>query len=119
MSQEYIERLEVSLVKAVEIPEPKKDPEVMETYGEAKESIEEREAAKAMNITMQDVESSNIRQVGYNRKAKQMRIQFTNGGLFQYKEVPNEVFDEMMASKSVGSYFSKNIRNIYSCVKLN
>lgn len=119
MSQEYIERLEVSLVKAVEIPEPKKDNEVMETYGEAKGNIAERDTAKAMNIKMQDVESSNIKQIGYDRKSQQMRIQFTNGGLFQYKEVPTEVFDEMMAAKSVGSYFSKNIRNVYSCVKLN
>jgi hypothetical protein len=118
---EYITRLETSLVKAVELPEPevKKDIEVMETYGEAKDNIKERNEAAAIDITMQDVKSSNVKQIGYDKNSKQLRVQFTNGGLFQYKEVPNEVNDELINAKSIGSYFSKNIRNVYSCVKLN
>jgi hypothetical protein len=119
MAKEYVARLETSLVKAVELPKPKEDAEVMETYGEAKDNIKERDEANALDIKMQDVESSNIRQLGYDKKTKQLRVQFTNGGLFQYKEIPIEVNDELMSAKSIGSYFSKNIRNAYSCVKLN
>lgn len=118
-NKDYTERLETSLVKAVELPEPKENIEVMETYGEAKGKIDDREAAKQVSIDMKDVESSNIRSMGYNSEVKQLRVVFTNGGIFQYKEIPKEVYEEMMASKSIGSFFSKNIRNNYVCVKLN
>lgn len=119
MGQEYVGRLENSLVKAVELPEPKKDTEVMETYTEAKENITEREEAKKLDIPMHDVESSNIRSMGYDKASKQLRVQFTNGGLFQYKEVLPELVSELKKSESIGSFFSKHIRTTHECVKLN
>ena len=120
MSQEYIERLEGSLVRAVEAPEEvKTDETVMGTYKEAKESIDERDAALRVVFDMKEIESSNIRCVGYSEHHKQLRIQFTNGGVYQYKDVPLETFVEMMNSKSAGAHFSKEIRNAYPCVKIN
>lgn len=119
MSQEYIERLEDSLVKSIELPTPKEDEQVMATYGEAKESITERDDAKRMMFEMHDVEASNIRCMGYNKTHQQLRVQFTNGGVYQYKNIPFEIYDEMIQSKAIGPHFSKNIRNVYECVKLN
>lgn len=118
MGKDYIERLEVSLVKAIELPEPKKDEEVVATYSEAKGCVDERETARAMEIEMKEVKSSNIKSIGYSRKHKQFRINFINGGLFQYKDVPEETFNELSKAESVGSFFSKNIRNNFKCIKL-
>jgi len=119
MGQDYTNRLESSLVKAVELPEPKEDVEVMETYTEAKGNITEREASKKISISMSDIKSSNIKCMGYSEKTQQLRVHFTNGGLFQYKDVPVDVYNEMMKADSIGSYFSKNIRTTFTCVKLN
>ena len=118
MGKDYTIRLETSLVKAVDLPKPKEDEEVMATYGEAKENIEERREAKLVVFEMKEVESSNIHSIGYNKDFEQLRIIFTNGGLYQYKGIKPEVYEEMMKSESVGSYFSKNIRNKCECVKL-
>ena len=119
MGLDYTGRLESSLVKAIDLPAPKEDAEVMETYAEAKGNLKERKAAKKLDITMNSVTSSNIREMGYHEESRQLRVLFTNGGLFQYKDVPPEVVSEMMKSDSVGSYFSKNIRTTFTCVKLN
>lgn len=116
---DYTGRLETSLVKAIDLPKPKEDTEVMETYAEAKGNITEREAAKKIDIVMLEVVSSNIKFMGYSKEMSQLRVQFTNGGLFQYKDVPEEAYKEMMKAESVGSHFSKHIRNDYECIKLN
>jgi hypothetical protein len=119
VGQDYTIRLETSIVKAIELPEPKKDVEVMETYGEAKENISERETAKSIDILMLPIDSSNIKYAGYNKEFKQLRIQFTNGGIFQYKDIPDDIYNELKNAESYGSYFSKNIRNVFKCVKIN
>jgi len=118
MSQKYIERLETSLVKVVETPESAKEPEIVDTYAEAKGNIKERKRAMREQIEMTPVKSTNIRFVGYDKETFQLRVQFTNGGLFQYSGVPEEVYDEMMNSESVGAYFSRNIRNAYPTINL-
>jgi hypothetical protein len=119
MGLDYTGRLETSLVKAIELPKPKEDAEVMETYTEAKDNLTERKKARKIDIKMNEVESNNIREMGYHEESRQLRVLFTNGGLFQYKEVPPDVVSEMMKSDSVGSYFSKNVRTTFTCVKLN
>ena len=119
MSRDYTIRLENSLVKAVELPEPSADSTIMSTYAVAKGNITEREQASEIDIPMLSVESSNIKSVGYHYESKQFRILFTNGGLYHYKEVPSNLYDEMMQQESVSQFFSKHIRSNFECIKLN
>lgn len=118
MSQKYIERLETSLVKVVDKPESSDEPEIVETYTEAKGNIKQRKIAAKEEIEMLPVKSNNIKLAGYDKKSKQLRVQFTNGGLYQYTDVPQEVYNEMINAESAGVYFSKNIRNSYTSINL-
>lgn len=56
------------------------------------------------------VTSSNIRSIGYDRTAHTLEVEFHSGGVYQYQDVPEATYDELMASPSVGNYFHKNIR---------
>lgn len=64
------------------------------------------------------VSSSNISAVGYDADDQTLEIEFTNGGVYQYANVPGGEYDGFIASDSKGKYFHANIKNRYSFVKL-
>lgn len=87
-------------------------------YKLAKSAVDERNTSKQILIEMHLRGSSNIAAVGYNQEHKALRVEFSNSGVYQYQGVPVDVYEAMLASSSIGSYFSKNIRNQFKCVKL-
>ncbi len=59
------------------------------------------------------VSSSNLRSVGYDATTQTLEIEFHSGGIYQYFDVPQSVYDALMAASSHGSYFYYHIRNAY------
>jgi len=59
------------------------------------------------------VSSSNLVSVGYCPESLTLEVEF-NSGTYQYYDVPSDVFDELMASSSLGSYLHHNIKSSYS-----
>ena len=64
------------------------------------------------------VESSNLASVGYDAKNQILEIEFNHGGVYQYFDVPQDVYDELMDADSHGKYFAANIRNDYEYSKI-
>lgn len=58
----------------------------------------------------QEVESSVIGAVGHTRV---LEIEFENGRVYQYFDVPEEVYVAMLASESKGRYFNQHVRGKY------
>ena len=67
-----------------------------------------------------EVRSSDIRSVGYDKKMKTLEVEFKNKSIYQYSEVPEEVYVELMEARSKGSYFAKAIKDnrYYGCVQV-
>lgn len=63
---------------------------------------------------MVKVHSSSLEEVGYDASARKLTVVFTSKAVYEYDGVPQSVYDELMKSRSIGSYFSRNIRNTYS-----
>lgn len=59
------------------------------------------------------VESSNLRSVGYDEATQTLEIEFHRGGVYQYYDVPSEVYQELLRAPSLGKYFYARIRNTY------
>ena len=57
------------------------------------------------------VTSSSLRSVGYDESAKILEIEFQNGRVYRYYDVPRDVYEELMNAESLGSYFVENIRD--------
>jgi hypothetical protein len=55
----------------------------------------------------QEVESTVIGTVGYTRM---LEIQFASGRVYQYYDVPQEIFEGMLNAESKGKYFNASIR---------
>jgi hypothetical protein len=57
-----------------------------------------------------NVESSNLASVGYDPSSMTLEIEFKKSGVYQYFEVPESVYEELMNANSHGEYFDANIK---------
>ena len=56
------------------------------------------------------VESSNLKSVGYDPCTRVLEIEFKDGSVYEYDDVPCEVHSGLMDAESKGSFFYENIR---------
>jgi hypothetical protein len=62
----------------------------------------------------QFVESDMILSIGYEIPTSTLEIEFKNGGaVWQYYDVPENIYFELMAADSKGRYFHRNILRQY------
>jgi hypothetical protein len=64
-----------------------------------------------------DVKSSMIKSAGFDAASRTFEIEFRSG-VYQYSDVPQDVFDRFMASDSKGKFFDANIKDKYRFRKL-
>lgn len=62
-------------------------------------------------MTLETVESDVIHAVGYDDETSVLEIIFNSGAIYHYRNVPRQVFEELMEAESKGSYFQNNIRD--------
>lgn len=61
------------------------------------------------------VDSSNIASIGYDPGSLVLEVEFNNGKVYQYFEVPQGAHDELMSSSSKGSYMNSVIKRQFRC----
>ena len=57
------------------------------------------------------VSSSAMRSVGYNGHERILAIEFPNGDVYRYFDVPESEYEGLMAAESHGGYFHRHIRD--------
>jgi len=70
------------------------------------------------DITHRNVESSNLKSVGYDPTTRTLEIQFLSGSVYQYSGVPAGVYEALLAAPSKGQYFHRAIRLTYPFKKV-
>lgn len=74
-------------------------------------------------MRMIPVESSNIKAVGWEPTSEvsehgTLRVEFRNGAVYEYDDVPRLVFTELVGAESVGAYFHREIKGRYPTRKV-
>ena len=64
-------------------------------------------------MNRQPVVSSNVAEVGYDEKIQVLEVMFTNGSVYQYFDVPQQIYQGLIAASSVGTYLNENIKGNY------
>jgi len=64
------------------------------------------------------VESSHIRSIGYDENTSRLEIEFKDGTVYEYDDVPQHVHEELMAADSQGVYANSNIYKKYTQRKI-
>src|SRR5881397_1812070 len=67
-------------------------------------------------IPRQRVESSAIAAVGYSRRRHILEIQFVNGAIYRYLDVPAAVHRDLMSAESKARFYDSDIRGHYHSV---
>ena len=60
-----------------------------------------------------NVASSNISSIGYDQSTMTLEVEFLNGRIYQYYNVPENMYDEIMKAPSKGRFLHAYIRNAY------
>ena len=62
---------------------------------------------------IQTPESSNINRFTYDESTQTMKVEFRNGGIYNYFDIPQNIFEEMKRATSKGQYLAQNIKGYY------
>ena len=67
--------------------------------------------AFAADIEMKSVKSSLLDKVGYDPEAKVLAVQMNySSDVYLYQDVPQDIFDDLLAAESKGGFYVKNIK---------
>ena len=64
------------------------------------------------------VTSSNVESIGYDEDSSTLQIEFKNGTMYQYFDVPENVFIGLRDADSVGGYLAARIKGVYRYSKV-
>lgn len=64
------------------------------------------------------VESSNIESIGYDSQNQTLEIEFLNGSIYQYFDVPEQIYEGIMQADSHGKYLAANVKGYYRYSKI-
>jgi KTSC domain-containing protein len=66
-------------------------------------------------VNRQQVRSSNVVSVGFDGTT--LEVEFKGGKVYQYKGVPQTLYDELISAPSIGKYMRDYVIGNYSSVK--
>lgn len=58
-------------------------------------------------------ESSNIARYGYDAKERILTVEFKNGGIYNYYDVPQVMHEQMKGAGSKGQFLAQYIKGAY------
>jgi hypothetical protein len=65
------------------------------------------------HIPREPVHSSAIEKVGYSKRRHILEIEFVNGAIYRYLDVPLPVYDNLISAESKARFYDLNIRRHY------
>lgn len=78
--------------------------------------ISEKIEGKLIHV---DIKSTNIKSATYNTETGLLKIVFNNGSIYEYSDVPWELFTKFRMSDSQGSFLNANIKPKYTFKKID
>jgi len=64
-------------------------------------------------MNREPVASSNIAAIGYDEASQTLEVEFTSGALYQYYNVTQALFEQLMQASSKGQFLAYQIKNSY------
>ena len=68
------------------------------------------------HIPRQRIESSAIATVGYSKRRKILEVEFVNGAVYRYLDVPAPVYRDLMSAESKARFYDSKIRGHYHSI---
>ncbi len=65
------------------------------------------------HIKREPVRSSAIVAIGYSKRLRALEIEFVNGAIYRYLDVPASLYRRLLAAESKARFYDANIRRKY------
>jgi len=59
-----------------------------------------------------------VASAGYDERSRTLEVEFTNGSIYRYLDVPVGVYAQLLSADSVGRFLNQHIRDRYFYVRL-
>src|SRR5437762_8801143 len=69
-------------------------------------------------IPRQPVQSTAIAAVGYSKRRHILEIEFVNGAIYRYLDVPSSVYRDLTSAESQARFYDFNIKKKYRSVRI-
>jgi KTSC domain-containing protein len=70
------------------------------------------------HIPRQSVASSALAAAGYSKRLHVMEIEFSNGAIYRYLDVPGDVYRDFLQAESKTRYYDWNIKGHYRSLRV-
>ena len=106
------EPLDVAALTYDQLEEWRDDPQVLEEWSACHDYLEA--------FRWQALDSSALQEAGYSWLWQALAVRFLSSPerVYVYRDVPEEVYLELLAADSAGSYYNACIKGSYECEKL-
>lgn len=64
------------------------------------------------------VQSRLLTGVAYNHHRAVLQLEFRGGTVYQYFQVPHQIYENLLKADSKGTYFNRHIRAFFPCTRL-
>ena len=65
------------------------------------------------------VSSSDLSSVGFDPSTNTLEIEFLSGSIYQYHNVPENIYDGLMNAGSHGQYFHNHIKDVFQYSRIS
>jgi len=69
-------------------------------------------------LKVENVKSSHIKAAWYDPDSNTLFVQFRNGDVYKYAEVPEEVWQNFLLADSLGKYMHRHIKGKFTHAKV-
>ena len=70
-------------------------------------------------VKLKRMPSSVIHRFRYNSSSHTLRVWFVSGKAYDYKKIPEEVYNELITASSKGKFLNEEIKGKYTYEKVN
>jgi hypothetical protein len=60
-----------------------------------------------------ELSSSAIARVAYDEESRTLSVEFRNGRVYEYFDLPRHVYEELLKAPSAGRFVTYNIKDVY------
>jgi len=78
----------------------------------------ESSTAITSHIPRERVQSHVIAEMGYSKRRHLLEIEFANGAIYRYVDVPPSVYRDLISAESKARYYDANIKRNYRSVRV-
>lgn len=64
------------------------------------------------------VSSTQISSVGYDKTTQTLEVEFARGGVYQYFDVSEGIYESLLHADSIGRHFHAQIRGVFNFKKV-